>query len=160
MYFVISMFSFYEDYEQDIFLMVPLLPLLILGLLDAFYLQQQRLRSSLFNHVSVLDDDKVDFYMTPYLWSFELSRRCEAISISDSLVFIKMASIATYARHRMAASSLMLIKQVPAAARLPGYIRITAAWGKMSGAFYYAVMPPVWSKALWPVAAFEDGGCL
>ena len=50
---------------QDIFLMVPLLPLLILGLLDAFYLQQQRLRSSLCNHVRALDEDTIDFYMTP-----------------------------------------------------------------------------------------------
>lgn len=36
MYFVISMFSIYEDYAQDIFLIVSLLPLLILDLLDAF----------------------------------------------------------------------------------------------------------------------------
>lgn len=64
MYFVISMFSIYEDYEQDIFLMISLLPLVILYLLDAFYLQQQRLLSSLFNHVRALDEDKIDFYMT------------------------------------------------------------------------------------------------
>ncbi|WP_027940221.1 hypothetical protein [Anaerobiospirillum succiniciproducens] len=35
MFLVISMFSIYEDYTQDIFLMVSLLPLLILCLLDA-----------------------------------------------------------------------------------------------------------------------------
>lgn len=64
MFLVISMFSIYEDYEQDIFLMLSLLPLLILDLLDAFYLQQQRLRTSRFNHVRALDEDKIDFYMT------------------------------------------------------------------------------------------------
>lgn len=64
MYCVISVFSIYEDYTQDIFLIVSLLPLLILDLLDAFYLQQQRLRTSRFNHVRALDENKVDFYMT------------------------------------------------------------------------------------------------
>ena len=43
--------------------MVSWLPLVILGLLDAFYLQQQRLLSSLFNHVRALDEDTIDFYM-------------------------------------------------------------------------------------------------
>ena len=46
---------------QDIFLMISLLPLVILCLLDAFYLQQQRLLSSLFNHVRALDEDTIDF---------------------------------------------------------------------------------------------------
>lgn len=36
MYLVISMFSIYEDYTQDIFIMVSLLTLVILGLLNAF----------------------------------------------------------------------------------------------------------------------------
>ena len=66
LFLVISMFSIYEDYTSTFFLMVSLLPLLILGLLDAFYLQQQRLRSSFFNHVRALDEDKMEFFMTPY----------------------------------------------------------------------------------------------
>lgn len=41
-----------------------------------------------------------------------------------------MAGMVTCARHSMAASKLTLIQEVLAAARLPGYIRITAARGE------------------------------
>ena len=64
LFLVISMFSIYEDYTSTFFLMVSLLPLVILSLLNAFYLGNSCLRSSLFNHVRALDEDKFDFYMT------------------------------------------------------------------------------------------------
>lgn len=99
MYFVISMFSIYEDYEQDIFLMISLLPLVILCLLDAFYLQQQRLLSSLFNHVRALDEDTIDFYMAPRTKDFQEDKNflfnC-IISWSILGFYLPLAFVTTY----------------------------------------------------------------
>ena len=99
MYFVISMFSIYEDYEQDIFLMISLLPLVILCLLDAFYLQQQRLLSSLFNHVRALDEDTIDFYMAPRTKDFQEDKNflfnC-IISWSVLGFYLPLAFVTTY----------------------------------------------------------------
>ena len=67
----------------------------------------------------------------------------------------------TYECHSMTASRLTILKEVQATARLPSHIRITAARGENRVVLSsYAEMPPVWSKALWIVAACVDGGCL
>ena len=99
MFLVISMFSIHEDYEQDIFLMVSLLPLLILDLLDAFYLQQQSLLSFLFNHVRALDEDKIDFYMTPRTKDFPEDKNFLFNCIISWIVlgfYLPLAFVTTY----------------------------------------------------------------
>lgn len=99
MYFVTSILSLYDILETDIFLIVVILPILVLGMLDAYYLQQQRLLSSLFDHVRTQNEALIDFLMSPRTKDFQEDKNflpnC-LLSWSVAGFYLPLAFVSTY----------------------------------------------------------------
>lgn len=99
MFFITSMLALYDSYANDAYLMVVLVPMAVLCFIDAFYLQQQRLYSSLFDHVRYLSEDQIDFNLSPVLKDFQDDKnfffQC-LIALSVAGFYIPLAFIAVY----------------------------------------------------------------